>query len=254
MKAQIPEVNADTVHKFQGRSQEVVVLSTILDEAVKSERAIAFVDDPNLLNVAVSRAKKLLVVVANPDLPQACVNLRELVTYLETSSDAEVTSSRILSVFDVLGKNYDDELVQVRAKLVSRRKYESEEIIENLLSEILTTTRFARLNLRVHYQVRLMNLLGPRCQQGLLSDEESRFVRNGSSLDFVIFNRVTNQALGAIEVDGVTFHKGSAHQRKRDKLKNSILNKYGIDLLRLETTGSGEAERIEDFLSGLGMK
>lgn len=251
VSVQIPEVKADTVHKFQGRSQEAVVLSTILDEAVESERAVAFVDDPNLLNVAVSRAKQLLVVVANPNLPPACVNLRELVTYLETSSDAEVAHSRVLSVFDVLGKNYDAELVQVRAKLVSRRNYVSEEIIENLLNETLTSPQFLAANLRVHYQVRLMNLLGPRCRS-LLSDEEYQYVRNGSSLDFVIFNRVTNQALGVIEVDGVTFHKGNARQTQRDKLKNSILNKYGTKLLRLETTSSGEAERLKGFLLGLG--
>lgn len=54
-----PEIDISTVHKFQGREKDVIVLSTV-DDIVTS-----FSDDPNLLNVAVSRAKKELVVVAS---------------------------------------------------------------------------------------------------------------------------------------------------------------------------------------------
>ena len=54
-----PEIDISTVHKFQGREKDVIVLSTV-DDIVTP-----FSDDPNLLNVAVSRAKKELVVVAS---------------------------------------------------------------------------------------------------------------------------------------------------------------------------------------------
>ena len=47
-----------------------------------------------------------------------------------------------------------------------------------------------------------------------------------------------------IEVDGFAFHENRPEQLKRDALKDSILKKYEIPLLRLATNGSGEQERI----------
>ena len=57
IKKQIPEIEAATVHKFQGREKNVIILSTV-DNQIRD-----FTDDPYLLNVAVSRAKKRLIVV-----------------------------------------------------------------------------------------------------------------------------------------------------------------------------------------------
>jgi len=46
-----------TVHKFQGRECEEIVFSTVIDKKADA-RALDFVDDPHLINVAVSRAQK----------------------------------------------------------------------------------------------------------------------------------------------------------------------------------------------------
>ena len=54
--ALIDQVDADTVHKFQGRQKEVVILTTVLDETWRGRTGLRFVDDPQLINVAVSRA------------------------------------------------------------------------------------------------------------------------------------------------------------------------------------------------------
>lgn len=48
----IDEIEIDTVHKFQGREKDTIVLTTV-DDVIT-----AFSDDPYLLNVAVSQAKK----------------------------------------------------------------------------------------------------------------------------------------------------------------------------------------------------
>ena len=45
-------------------------------------------------------------------------------------------------------------------------------------------------------------------------------------------------------VDGFAFHENKPEQQRRDELKNSILAKYDIPLLRLATNGSGEREKI----------
>jgi hypothetical protein len=61
---------------------------------------------------------------------------------------------------------------------------------------------------------------------------------------FVAYNRVTNQPLLAIEVDGFAFHENKPEQRERDALKEEILAARQMPLLRLATTGSREPQRI----------
>jgi very-short-patch-repair endonuclease len=52
----------------------------------------------------------------------------------------------------------------------------------------------------------------------------------------------------AIEVDGFRFHEDRPEQLRRDALKDSILEHFGIPLLRLATTGSDEERRIREAL------
>lgn len=83
----------------------------------------------------------------------------------------------------------------------------------------------------------------------LLTDEESRYAFNvNTHLDFFLYNQITKQPVLAIEVDGVKYHKEGTRQHQRDLLKNRILEKYGIPLLRLPTNGSGEMEKVKAAL------
>ena len=50
-----------TVHKFQGREKDAIILTSV-DNVITE-----FVDDPRMLNVAVSRAVKSLTVVTSQD-------------------------------------------------------------------------------------------------------------------------------------------------------------------------------------------
>ena len=63
-----------------------------------------------------------------------------------------------------------------------------------------------------------------------------------------MYNRVTNQPLLAIEVDGFAFHENNPDQRARDALKDEILDAHQMPLLRLPTTGSREQQRIRQAL------
>ena len=67
-------------------------------------------------------------------------------------------------------------------------------------------------------------------------------------MDFLLYNPVSKSPVLAIEVDGFHFHKDGTKQAQRDRLKDSIFEKYGIPLLRLPTNGSGEIERIKEKL------
>ena len=48
----------------------------------------------------------------------------------------------------------------------------------------------------------------------------------------------------AIEVDGTKYHAEGSRQAERDALKNRVLEKCGIPLLRLRTNESAEEARI----------
>lgn len=62
------DARVGTVDKFQGREAEVVLISMTTSSEAELPRFIEFLFSKNRLNVAVSRAKSLAVLVANPAL------------------------------------------------------------------------------------------------------------------------------------------------------------------------------------------
>ncbi len=63
-------------------------------------------------------------------------------------------------------------------------------------------------------------------------------------LDFLIYNKLGKNTVLAIEVDGFAFHKKGTIQSERDLMKNEVLEKYGIPLIRFATNGNGEKEKL----------
>lgn len=63
-----------TIDKFQGQEAPVVIISMAVSDVEESSRGLDFVFDINRLNVAVSRAKALAIIVANDGLEQCKVS------------------------------------------------------------------------------------------------------------------------------------------------------------------------------------
>ena len=79
----------------------------------------------------------------------------------------------------------------------------------------------------------------------LLTESEKAYANRSWTLaDFVLYNKTPKHPVLVIEVDGMAFHQVGSEQAKRDELKNSILDKAGIPLLRLTTDGSNEKNKI----------
>lgn len=73
------DVRAGTVDKFQGQEAPVVIVSLCASEGHGSPRGLEFLLNPNRLNVALSRAQSLAVVVGHPGLLRtACTTLEQL--------------------------------------------------------------------------------------------------------------------------------------------------------------------------------
>ncbi|MBV9649896.1 MAG: AAA family ATPase [Pseudonocardiales bacterium] len=233
--ALIDQIEADTVHKFQGRQKQVVILTTVLDEGWRGRTGLTFVDDPQKINVAVSRAVRRFILVINHAMLPTSRYIRDLIGYIcYHHPDEEVVDSAVISMFDLLYSDYNQRLRPLAARLKNEMKYKSEDIIWTALQDILAEDRYAHLT--VSYQVLLRNLL---VDLSRLTPRHEAFVRHRASVDFVVYNRVTNYPLLAIEVDGFAFHENNPDQLKRDTLKNEIFQIYQMPLLRLATTGSG---------------
>jgi hypothetical protein len=77
------EIVCGTVDRFQGREADLVVLS------MRNTRRVGFLDSPNRLNVAVTRARQQLVIVGNDEYFDGCgiSELKELVQRTPRVSD-----------------------------------------------------------------------------------------------------------------------------------------------------------------------
>ena len=102
--------------------------------------------------------------------------------------------------------------------------------------------------LKYHTQIRLEKLASPTNSDW--TETQRAFMRR-ASCDFVIYFKVGKTPIGVIEVDG-GYHDQPV-QAARDAMKNEILNKCRVPILRLRTVDSGIKQRISDFL-GLWMK
>ena len=237
---EIGEFEIDTVHKFQGREKDNIIISTVDDEISD------FVDDPNLLNVAISRAKKRLMIVVTGNLQKKERIITELIDYINYNN-FEVSDSNVCSVFDYLYSQYKDERDEYLKKHPKISMYDSENLMYCLIKDIIAENKFSSLGVicRIPLRILIRNF-------DLLSEKECSYAMNHSThLDFLIYNKITKKPLLAIEVDGYEFHKEGTAQAERDKLKNNIMNTCHIKLLRFKTNGSGEKKKIINELDEL---
>lgn len=240
LQKEFPNILSDTVHKFQGKEKDTIVLSTVDDEISD------FVDDPYLINVAVSRAKRKLVLVVSGNEQKQERNISDLISYIQYNN-FEIKESKVYSVFDYLYTQYSEARSAYLKKYAKISDYDSENLMYVMLKEILKNDRYASINIALHTPVNML-IRNPE----LLDERECKYAMNPAThIDFLLYNRISKKPLIAIEVDGYTYHKEGTVQATRDDLKDSILEKYEIPLLRLKTNGSGEREKITNVLDSI---
>ena len=228
---------AATVHKFQGREDDVIILSTV-DNQIQ-----VFTDDPHLLNVAVSRAKKQFTLVVSAD-EQPDSNIQDLIDYIEYYQ-GKSEQSEISSIFDLLYDDYTQELLDFYKTHKRVSEYDSENLTYWAIRDTIEEQGFKHLGILMHYPLRHL----VTSTSNLTPEQRTYASRSWTHVDFLIYDSVSHKAKLAIEVDGTQYHKTSSNQGKRDVIKDSILASIGLPLLRLSTAGSQEKERIGQALS-----
>ena len=240
LSKEITDIDAATVHKFQGKEKENIIISTVDDEISD------FADDPYLINVAVSRAKKKLMLVVTGNEQSRERNITELIDYIQYNN-FEVTESKIYSIFDYLYKQYTEERRVYLQKHKKVSEYDSENLMYSLIEDIISANKYSSLDVVCHFPLNML-IKNPE----LLNEQECQYAMNPAThLDFLIYNRIGKKPVLAIEVDGYEYHKEDTVQASRDLLKNHIMELYEVPLLRFMTNGSGEKEKIIEMLDKL---
>ena len=244
-KSMMPEtIVKNTIHKFQGRECDEIIFSTVLDKKVSSMKQLNFVDNAELINVAVSRAKSKFILVTGQDVfAKNNKHIAALIRYIEYyAEEEEIYKSPVISAFDLLYSEYDKSLERLAKKLnANDSRFKSEQIVAVILRDILKKKEFSVLIF--HMQIYLKQLVS---NDNNFSERERKYIENRASCDFVIYYRVGKKPLAVIEVDGGWHDK--PEQMERDNLKNNILKKAGIPLLRVRTTDSDIRGKIEAFI------
>lgn len=233
-----PEIEIDTIHKFQGREKETIIFTTVANQVTP------FVDDANLINVAVSRAvKEFIMVTSNRLYKKHGTNLGDLIRYIEYNSyagKAKVIESQKVSVFDLLYSEYSKKLLTIMDSMKQVSKYKSENLMYKVIEEVLALPEFNSFKCVLH--VPLYSIVK---DMSILNQKERTFAEHPwTHVDFLIFNRLDKEPVLVVEVDGYEFHQNNEKQKERDALKDIILDRIDLPHLRIVTNESGEREKL----------
>jgi len=230
-------IKADTVDKFQGQENEVIILSTV------DNKISEFADNANRLNVAISRAIEQLIVVVSDCDAQSDTNIGDLIRYIEYNNFT-IIDSKVYSVFDYLYRSYAERRREFLAKHKRVSKYDSENLMYALITSLLKDNRFNSLEVAVHVPLKMIIR-----DTSLLTPSEKQYVTNIlTHVDFLVFDTIDKSPQLAIEVDGAAFHAEETKQSERDTMKNELFSKYGLSILRLRTDESDERKRLTEAL------
>ena len=230
-------IEIDTVHKFQGREKDAVAFITRVNGINE------FINNPNLINVAVSRAKSQLALIAAPNITRGSNNIADLDRYIKYN-DGKVVVSSVSSSFDLIyPSNREKQRVYLKKKRANPGAYYSEvqvkEWIDEAIRELECETQLGYLQ---NYPLRQFLIeLEP------FSQEEQRFIKTVAHTDFLFYRKSDKSVLFALEVNGCRHDLPS--QMKRDKTKASILSKASISLDILRTNEYNPAKGIFELIS-----
>ena len=229
---------ASTVHKYQGRECDTIIMSMVDNSPTE------FSDDPNLMNVAISRAKsKLCLVVNGNEMPNES-NLAQLISYIQYNN-FEIKESKLHSVFDILYKQYSTERLAYETKNKKVSDFLSENLIYTTLCEAIMELKLNNIEVLCHYP--LSRLIA---EWDILNNRERAFAESQfSHVDFLLYNSLTKKPLFVVEVDGWKYHNKNDTQASRDIIKDEILSKYNLKLCRISTVDLVNVETIKQIIA-----
>ncbi|MFA7076202.1 MAG: AAA domain-containing protein [Candidatus Izemoplasmatales bacterium] len=240
-------LEADTIHKFQGRQKNQIILSFVMNSLDKNPEYIEnklydFVTNEKLLNVAISRGKnKVTAIVSDKIYHSKNHIIHDFIQYSENLYGNSITKeSQITSVFDYLYAEYDSIL---KLKFNSNPKaHKSELLMCELIDSLLKI--YKKVGYRMH--VRLSKIIH---NTDALTEEEIKYVTHPwTHVDFLFFNKISKEILFVLEIDGIQFHEQNKKQTLHDAIKDKILIENNVPIYRFKTNQANEETRLITIL------
>ncbi len=229
--ARVENVTCGTVHSFQGDEKDIILFSSAIGIDTKNGTYDWIKANRELINVATSRAKKQLIVLADKrnvdrlhkDLDED--DLYELIEYVRTNGKTVVTSKETNS----------------RALGVKPYSTETEAAFLENLSHALENIWYTQNKCVVHKEV-------PISQVFEKNDDYNSLFYTGR-FDFVVYEKSGSVEIPvlAIELDGKE-HLEEAAVRERDRKKNDICKANNLQLIRVENTYARRYNHIKSIL------
>jgi hypothetical protein len=169
---------ASTVHKYQGRECDTIIMSMVDNEPT------SFSDDANLLNVAISRAKsKLCIVATGNELSKGSI-LAQLIDYI-SYNNFQLKDSQLHSVFDILYGQYTQQRLEYEKTTGTDLGELSENIIYDTLKKAISTSALKNIDILCHYLLSRL-IVG----EHYISEEQRKFANSPlSHVDFLLYNQ-----------------------------------------------------------------
>lgn len=226
-----------TIHTFQGKGQENIFFSTVLNDLDFANRHLSgkqclFIDE--LINVAVSRAKKHFVLVSDtPYLHKRNLQMRTLIDYIES-----------------YGNQIPDTTVCIFDELYKKMKaYTSHDNLDNVFEETLYKYIEDYCNkhppMYCRIKLPLADLVTDKTYLEQHPDIKKFVMHHNTHVDFTLCN-VVNKPILAIELDGK--RHAEKEQIERDKKKDKALEHMQIRLWRLPSKKALTKDEFEKQL------
>ena len=220
-----------TVHAFQGDEKDVVLFSTALSDRTTDGTYNWLKNNKELINVAVSRAKEKLILLASKkelerlhgsDLDD---DLYELVNYVRTNGQSVVTKKQVSS----------------RALGVQPFSTATENAFLDNLTHALGNIWLSQSRYTIHKEVAISQVFQENLTHSALF-YMGRF-------DFVVYEKQGKAEIPilAIELDGREHYTEEA-VIERDRKKNEICKAHNLQIIRVENSYARRYNYIKDIL------
>lgn len=227
----ITNVVCGTVHAFQGDEKDVVLFSTALTDETHSGTYEWLKNNKELINVATSRAKDKLIVLADSQNLErlngrvADDDLYELVQYVRKNGESHVTEKKTNS----------------RALGVKPFSTAVEEAFLQNLTHALENIWLSQSKYSIKKEVAISQVFQDNVNYSDLF-YSGRF-------DFVVYEKMGRQEIPvlAIELDGKE-HFSDEVVKNRDRKKNEICAVHNLQIIRVENSYARRYNHIKEIL------
>ena len=224
-----------TVHSFQGDEKDVILFSTALTDQTKKGTYDWLKNNKELINVATSRAREKLVVLAD------YVNLKRLHTEALKANQED----DLYELIEYVSKNGKSEvsrkMTYSRALGVKPYSTATEEAFLTSLTHALENIWLSDNNFIVQKEVAISQVFRDNISYNDLF-YTGRF-------DFVVYQRIGERDMPvlAIELDGKEHYENEIVM-ERDRKKNEICKAHNLQLIRVESTYARRYNHIKKIL------